>query len=110
MSVTVQDPAVVGDVIVVDSEGDTTVVIVQDDDNVEVIVGTTPPVSDVAIGTETPTDQVISAVALGPAGLSAYELAVRDGFLGTLQDWLLSLHDVADDMPDLSLILENGLI
>lgn len=28
----------------------------------------------------------------GAAGLSAYELAVQNGFSGTLEDWLESLH------------------
>lgn len=61
----------------------------------------------------------------GPAGMSAYQLALHGGFVGTEAEWLESLkaagaivehvHDPAphpayDDMQDLTLIYENGLI
>lgn len=61
----------------------------------------------------------------GPAGRSAYDLAVSEGFDGSLSEWLESLkvsppldehiasptpHPAYDDMPSLSLIFENGLI
>lgn len=55
-------------------------------------------------------------------GPSAYDLAVEQGFVGTLDQWLASLHDAAalqahvddpephpayDDMPDLTLFYVN---
>lgn len=47
-----------------------------------------------------------------PPGLSAYQLAVINGFLGTEEEWLLSLKGDAglDNLPDYTLIFENQLI
>lgn len=61
----------------------------------------------------------------GEPGLSAYELAVANGFVGTEQEWLDSLaateqleshiasqepHPAYDDLPSLTILFENGLI
>lgn len=57
----------------------------------------------------------------GPAGRNAYELAVAQGFVGTLEQWLESLEGAEGppgppgeaeipDLPNLTLIFENGLI
>jgi len=35
----------------------------------------------------------------GPAGLSAYEIAVKNGFSGTVQEWLASLGSSVDQFP-----------
>lgn len=46
---------------------------------------------------------------VGPAGPSAYEIAVANGFVGTEAEWIASLSaDV--DLPDLSLIFEGALL
>lgn len=47
-----------------------------------------------------------------PQGLSAYQVAVINGFFGTEEEWLLSLKGDAglDNLPDYSLIFENKLI
>lgn len=69
----------------------------------------------------------------GDDGKNAYETAVENGFVGTYEEWYLSLkgpkgdpgqgtvdldahinslapHPVYDDVPDMTLIFENGLI
>lgn len=63
----------------------------------------------------------------GDPGLSAYQQALADGFAGTEQQWLASLkadatelvqehvvaplpHPVYDDMVDLTLLFQNGLV
>lgn len=40
---------------------------------------------------EVPVPEVVEVEVSGPAGLTAYELAVEQGFSGTLQDWFDSL-------------------
>ena len=64
-----------------------------------------------------------SPMVKGDAGLSAYQLAVLNGYSGTLTQWLNSFasstdlqnhivsttpHPAYDDMPDLKLYYENG--
>lgn len=58
----------------------------------------------------------------GPPGMSAYEVAVTNGFTGTEAEWLAEIEGpegpqglpgspgLEPDMPSLSLILENGLV
>jgi hypothetical protein len=61
----------------------------------------------------------------GEQGLSAYEVALANGFVGTEQDWLDSImtqddlaahvnsespHPHYDDLPSLTILFENGLI
>jgi len=60
----------------------------------------------------------------GPAGASAYEIAVAAGFVGSQQDWLDQFgsqlvnthiadptpHPAYDDLPSLKILFENGLI
>lgn len=61
----------------------------------------------------------------GEQGLSAYEVALANGFIGTEQEWLDSLaateelnahiasqnpHPAYDDLPSLNLLFENGLV
>lgn len=48
----------------------------------------------------------------GENGLSAYELAVNDGFVGTISAWLLSLHgqDGTDGTSAYQLALDNGFV
>lgn len=58
----------------------------------------------------------------GPGGRSAYELALAEGFVGTLEEWIASLEGdqgiqgiqgpegTLPEIVDLTLIYENGLI
>lgn len=46
--------------------------------------------------------------ARGDTGLSAYEVALANGFVGTEAEWLESL--LPTDMQDLTTLFENGLI
>ena len=65
---------------------------------------------------------------VGPAGASAYELAVANGFTGTEEEWLAIFvthddldaviydhvadpepHPAYDDIPSLTLLFENGI-
>jgi hypothetical protein len=40
--------------------------------------------------------EVVEVTARGPQGLSAYQIAVAEGFVGTQQQWLAALTDAAD--------------
>ena len=56
-------------------------------------------------------DIVVVLEEQGPAGANAYELAVSQGFAGTLDDWLASLAaGQIEELPDLALVFENALI
>lgn len=46
----------------------------------------------------------------GPPGLSAYQVAVLNGFVGTEAEWLASLEGDIEDPGDLTLIFNNGLV
>jgi hypothetical protein len=46
----------------------------------------------------------------GPTGLSAYQLALINGFVGTEAQWLASLGNAPPDPGDITLIFDNGLI
>lgn len=61
----------------------------------------------------------------GERGLSAYQVALANGFVGSEQEWLDSLaateelqahiesqepHPAYDDLPSLTILFENGLV
>lgn len=46
----------------------------------------------------------------GPTGLSAYQIAVANGFVGNEAQWLASLVGAQPDPGDITLIFDNGLI
>lgn len=47
--------------------------------------------------------QRITIASLGKQGLSAYEIAVQEGFVGTIEDWQNSLKGkiIIQDLPEL---------
>lgn len=54
--------------------------------------------------------QPTSPVPGGPAGLSAYQIALKNGFTGNEAQWLASLQGGAVDPGDITLIFDNRLI
>jgi hypothetical protein len=52
----------------------------------------------------------VSGGLAGPTGLSAYQLALANGFVGTEAQWLASLVGAPTDPGDITLIFDNGLI
>ena len=71
-----------------------TTLIVSSDNSVVV---TTNEITNVIAGnTEAPS--VITTTAIGPQGLSAYQVAVQNGFVGTEQDWLDSVQGSPRDL------------
>lgn len=46
----------------------------------------------------------------GPTGLSAYQIALANGFVGTESQWLAFLGNAPPDPGDITLIFDNGLI
>lgn len=71
---------------------------------VDVLVGTTPDM-EATVTIEPPTFHVISTAQVGgdgdpgPPGLSAYQVAVANGFVGTEAQWLASLQGPAGSAP-----------
>lgn len=48
-----------------------------------------------------------------PTGLSAYQIALANGFVGTEAEWLEELKaevPAYEDLPSFSLLFENGLV
>lgn len=71
-----------------------TTLIVSSDNSVVV---TTNEITNVVVGnTESPS--VITTTGIGPQGLSAYQVAVQNGFVGTEQDWLNSIQGNPRDL------------
>lgn len=69
-------------------------VIVSSDNSVVI---TTQEVTNIEVGpTEVPS--VITTTGIGPQGLSAYQVAVQNGFVGTEQDWLDSVQGNPRDL------------
>lgn len=85
---------------------------------------TTPKNPDVVLKPRP--DVAVGVTALrGKQGLSAYEVAVVNGFVGSEQDWLDTImtqddlanhvnsetpHPHYDDLPSLTILFENGLL
>lgn len=69
-------------------------VIVSSDNSVVI---TTQEVTNIVVGpTEVPS--VITTTSIGPQGLSAYQVAVQNGFAGTEQDWVDSVQGNPRDL------------
>lgn len=66
-------------------------------------------VVEVESGTPTPQVEVVPSGPAGPPGVSAYELAVADGYTGTLSEWLDSLQGEPGPANSLSIgTVEEG--
>ena len=56
---------------------------------VEVVVSTSTRVVNIAVASKVRTVEIVKASrALGPQGLSAYMVAVKNGYVGTESEWL----------------------
>lgn len=66
--------------------------------NVEILINTQPVTNEIAVPNATPNVTVAAIQGeRGLPGLSAYEIAVKNGFVGTETEWLDSLHGQYDD-------------
>lgn len=65
--------------------------------------------TDVQILTETTDVPVVSELVQGPEGISAYGVAVKNGFVGTEQEWLDSLNEDAKQYAVSNLNAQKGV-